>query len=98
MAFDLEWLEQRCEDLPNHFFNGVVVGYRRKCNYKFISAQTCHYVAFAKAGFYTSRYGFEKAVSDVMTEGIIDMLEVIQIDHEYSNSIMISTSQRNCLG
>src|ERR1017187_5991827 len=64
----------------------------RQQNYKFISAQPRHKVALPNHLLQAARHLLQNFVPDSMTMNIIDLLEVVQIDHQESEGHSTRTS------
>src|SRR5581483_5873692 len=64
---------------------------------EFVAADPSHHVLFPKAGFQAFRDRLEQMVAATVTESVIDILEVIQVEHEHSQALVHAFSARNGL-
>ena len=71
---------QGCNQLLSHFFNLLTIEDHWKRDDEFIPAQTRSDVALAKGSFQAHRDGLQHAVSYVVTERIVDVLEKVQVE------------------
>ena len=67
----------------------------RQADHEFVAAKSCGGVAFPQAGAQAHGHGFEQLVADMMAERVVDMLEVVEIEHHHRHLILVAARLRD---
>ena len=83
IIFDPHRLANRSENAGNHRGQGRFTPASRQDDDEFIASQTAHHVFAAHQMLHALAGNFQNGVSRGMTERIVEVLEVVEIDKQY---------------
>ena len=98
VAVDVEGLNEGGDDFGG---NGLDVGGAvdfREADDKFVTAHAADDVAFAEAGAKAEGGSLEEAIAGVVAEGVVDVLEAVEVEHEDGDAALVAGGESDGLG
>ncbi len=97
VPFDLERRAQRSQHLLGHRLDVMLRLHHGQADHKFVSAQARDDVALPQSGSQTRRNRLQQTVAHLMSEGVVHVLETVQVQHEDHNPSLVAGRQRDRL-
>ncbi len=89
LAVERKFLHQRGEDLLRDMADMLGIGDVFQQDHEFVAAQARHHVA-VQGALQAARHFLQQAVAGVVAEGVVDVLEAVEVDEQYRQRLVVA--------